>query len=537
MENKTKEELVELVAAQTKMIDRLTLELAARQPLADSFVPPFDLTCVINWLENGCDPKEAAKELRIYQGRMSVPAQVAPSVTVDTPEIQRFSHRPNWMQKDSYGDFVEYAPAMAHTARAVAAAKQEGWDSCALANQELVRQLRDQIAAQPVAGELPPLPEPHPTHYRERSLTLERLEMYTDEQMREYGRLCRAAQPVQQPAPTYERKTVSIPNKRGPFNPLDTRVSTADQFTEITVPVQQPAAAPTQYGLAAYAQANADFRTAPDPAAGVQGDAWRGCIAQIVVDTPMPKGSDKYQSGFVDAKESILSRLRDAGYLNATASQPDSGRSGVQGDAVLLAADRVKRVYIAGPMTGIADYNFPAFNERAAQLRADGWHVENPAEHGIVEGADWADYLRHDIARIATCDTIMLLPGWSKSKGAKLEVHIAQQIGMAILLSDGAEPVQPDSGRDAALGRIPTYGWSRDGMVVFGHYGKYFEVQAVLDALAAHPANGAQAEPFNPTQEQFEEWCERYDMQPNISREAFDDAASLYLAAAKKGGA
>lgn len=45
-----------------------------------------------------------------------------------------------------------------HTARAVAAAKQEGWDSCALANQELVRQLRDQIAAQPVAGELPPLP-------------------------------------------------------------------------------------------------------------------------------------------------------------------------------------------------------------------------------------------------------------------------------------------------------------------------------------------------------------------------------------------
>jgi len=25
-----------------------------------------DLTAVINWLENGCDPKEAAKELRLY---------------------------------------------------------------------------------------------------------------------------------------------------------------------------------------------------------------------------------------------------------------------------------------------------------------------------------------------------------------------------------------------------------------------------------------------------------------------------------------
>lgn len=40
MENKTKEELVELVAAQTKVIDRLTLKLATRQPLADSFVAP-----------------------------------------------------------------------------------------------------------------------------------------------------------------------------------------------------------------------------------------------------------------------------------------------------------------------------------------------------------------------------------------------------------------------------------------------------------------------------------------------------------------
>ena len=30
-----------------------------------------NLQPVINWLENGCDPKEAAKELRIYQERMN----------------------------------------------------------------------------------------------------------------------------------------------------------------------------------------------------------------------------------------------------------------------------------------------------------------------------------------------------------------------------------------------------------------------------------------------------------------------------------
>ena len=30
-----------------------------------------NLTAVINWLENGCDPKEAAKELRLYAAAIS----------------------------------------------------------------------------------------------------------------------------------------------------------------------------------------------------------------------------------------------------------------------------------------------------------------------------------------------------------------------------------------------------------------------------------------------------------------------------------
>ena len=29
-----------------------------------------DLSAVISWLENGCDPKEAAKELRMYRDAM-----------------------------------------------------------------------------------------------------------------------------------------------------------------------------------------------------------------------------------------------------------------------------------------------------------------------------------------------------------------------------------------------------------------------------------------------------------------------------------
>lgn len=99
-------------------------------------------------------------------------------------------------------------------------------------------------------------------------------------------------------------------------------------------------------------------------------------------------------------------------------------------------ADRNNRIYIAGPMTGLPDLNFPAFNTCAANLRAQGWQVENPAEHGIQEGATWSDYLRHDFAQLASCQAIYLLPGWQNSKGALLELHIAQALGDMLILGD-----------------------------------------------------------------------------------------------------
>lgn len=107
-------------------------------------------------------------------------------------------------------------------------------------------------------------------------------------------------------------------------------------------------------------------------------------------------------------------------------------------EPVRLALSRVGRVYIAGPMTGIEEFNFPAFNAEADKLRGEGLAVLNPAEHGIVDGAEWADYLRHDIAGLASCERIHLLRGWSKSKGAQLEVTIAKGLGMAITYQEGA---------------------------------------------------------------------------------------------------
>ncbi|MEO8640911.1 DUF4406 domain-containing protein [Pseudomonas sp.] len=100
---------------------------------------------------------------------------------------------------------------------------------------------------------------------------------------------------------------------------------------------------------------------------------------------------------------------------------------------VTLAAARANRLYLAGPMTGFEDFNFPAFNKMAADLRARGYVVENPAEHGVVTDADWADYMAYDLTRLGLCGMVAVLPGWVNSKGARLEVHIARELGMTVV--------------------------------------------------------------------------------------------------------
>ena len=38
------------------------------------------------------------------------------------------------------------------------------------------------------------------------------------------------------------------------------------------------------------------------------------------------------------------------------------------------------RVYVAGPMTGIPQFNYPAFIELQSKLEADGYDIVSPAE-------------------------------------------------------------------------------------------------------------------------------------------------------------
>ncbi len=102
-----------------------------------------------------------------------------------------------------------------------------------------------------------------------------------------------------------------------------------------------------------------------------------------------------------------------------------------------------QRGYIAGPMTGCVDHNLAAFFATADTVRALGYLAENPGDNdGATAKAavgnsstsmrTWSDYLRIDIARLTKCDFVVVLPGWQQSRGANLEVDIAQRLGMPI---------------------------------------------------------------------------------------------------------
>ena len=109
------------------------------------------------------------------------------------------------------------------------------------------------------------------------------------------------------------------------------------------------------------------------------------------------------------------------------------------------------KIYVAGPMTGMPEWNYPAFNNAAAELRAAGHEVVNPAEMGAKYGtadeinADpekLADLMLYELDAILGCDAIYLLPGWEKSPGVRKELKVALDNKLVMIVA----PVEKNGG-------------------------------------------------------------------------------------------
>lgn len=95
------------------------------------------------------------------------------------------------------------------------------------------------------------------------------------------------------------------------------------------------------------------------------------------------------------------------------------------------------RLYVAGPMTGINDPYRTEFRRVERELRDLGYDVLNPAridelynQSGAPRSWDW--YMRHAITMLVACKGVATLPGWMNSRGATLEVDIANRLNMGV---------------------------------------------------------------------------------------------------------
>ena len=92
--------------------------------------------------------------------------------------------------------------------------------------------------------------------------------------------------------------------------------------------------------------------------------------------------------------------------------------------------------YVSGPMTGLPDFNRAAFIAKQAELEAADMRVLNPALIVGESSWTWQQWMREALLLQLHCDVVHMLPGWRKSRGARIERRLALILGQRV---EGAE--------------------------------------------------------------------------------------------------
>ena len=114
----------------------------------------------------------------------------------------------------------------------------------------------------------------------------------------------------------------------------------------------------------------------------------------------------------------------------------------------------MSRIYICGPMRGINLDNHPEFDRIEKLWKEAGHDPISPAYLARALGKGDGNYnssrafmkqvMIIDCVVICNCDGIALMKRWEKSRGATMELALAQSLGIAIYDAETLEQITGD---------------------------------------------------------------------------------------------
>jgi hypothetical protein len=90
----------------------------------------------------------------------------------------------------------------------------------------------------------------------------------------------------------------------------------------------------------------------------------------------------------------------------------------------------MKKIYICGKVTGDQNYQ-DKFLKEEKRLFSFKYEPVNPASF-ISANEEWTTAMKKALRALLLCDGVSLLPDWKRSKGAKIEVRLARELGIDV---------------------------------------------------------------------------------------------------------
>lgn len=90
------------------------------------------------------------------------------------------------------------------------------------------------------------------------------------------------------------------------------------------------------------------------------------------------------------------------------------------------------KIYIAGSISSNPLYK-EQFSNKAIELSIQGHVVINPVK---PLGFKYKEYIDMGLSELMQCEAIYMMKGWKDSKGAKLEKHYAETVGLKVIYGE-----------------------------------------------------------------------------------------------------